>query len=303
MGGEPVLIDPPVVSSSEREIEVRLTAPEMPGRYVGYWRLEAPGGQKIGHRLWVDITVRDSLAESLVSSTTGGALLTIPNSTEVALPTEPTEAIGDWTAVEGVQEQETAELSASAVAAIAAADEADEAAALAVASEIQTQEQEAKGEEVSTASPIDEAADLSASIMAQIESAGAYDAVFGGAQHNSDEAEEPQARAAGIHTGGGGGGGDGEAPPSAAPAPAATLEDTPVASPAAAAFAAAVAPAPVGEADAPVSVPVDEADPLAPQLRQLADMGFMDAARNADLLRANASAPNPLHATLAALLG
>ena len=40
------------------DVTVPLVAPRAPaGRYMGYWRLETPGGIRFGHRLWVDIVV------------------------------------------------------------------------------------------------------------------------------------------------------------------------------------------------------------------------------------------------------
>ncbi|KAF9162476.1 hypothetical protein DFQ26_003530 [Actinomortierella ambigua] len=49
-----------------------LKAPSVPGRYISYWRLVAPSGERFGHRIWCDITVEDgseSGSDSLASST------------------------------------------------------------------------------------------------------------------------------------------------------------------------------------------------------------------------------------------
>ncbi|KAF9974904.1 hypothetical protein BGZ73_001603 [Actinomortierella ambigua] len=49
-----------------------LKAPSIPGRYISYWRLVAPSGERFGHRIWCDITVEDgseSGSDSLASST------------------------------------------------------------------------------------------------------------------------------------------------------------------------------------------------------------------------------------------
>eukprot|EP00246_Nothoceros_aenigmaticus_P018380 TRINITY_DN958_c0_g1_i1.p1 TRINITY_DN958_c0_g1~~TRINITY_DN958_c0_g1_i1.p1 ORF type:complete len:748 (+),score=143.90 TRINITY_DN958_c0_g1_i1:179-2422(+) len=42
---------------AEVDASVDLVAPEKPGRYVSHWRLQAPTGQKFGHRVWVLIQV------------------------------------------------------------------------------------------------------------------------------------------------------------------------------------------------------------------------------------------------------
>ncbi|KAL9996333.1 putative PB1 domain, Zinc finger, ZZ-type, UBA-like superfamily, immunoglobulin-like protein [Helianthus debilis subsp. tardiflorus] len=41
----------------ELDIAVDFTAPELPGRYVSYWRMASPSGQKFGQRVWVLIQV------------------------------------------------------------------------------------------------------------------------------------------------------------------------------------------------------------------------------------------------------
>ncbi|KAL8256906.1 hypothetical protein R6Q59_028947 [Mikania micrantha] len=45
----------------EIDIAVTFTAPELPGRYVSYWRMASPSGQKFGQRLWVSIQVDASM--------------------------------------------------------------------------------------------------------------------------------------------------------------------------------------------------------------------------------------------------
>ncbi|KAG0230316.1 hypothetical protein BGW42_001058 [Actinomortierella wolfii] len=48
-----------------------LKAPSAPGRYISYWRLVAPSGERFGHRIWCDMTVEDgseSRSDSLSSS-------------------------------------------------------------------------------------------------------------------------------------------------------------------------------------------------------------------------------------------
>ncbi|KAK9054544.1 hypothetical protein SSX86_025622 [Deinandra increscens subsp. villosa] len=45
----------------ELDIEVDFTAPELPGRYVSYWTMVSPSGQKFGQRVWVLIQVDASM--------------------------------------------------------------------------------------------------------------------------------------------------------------------------------------------------------------------------------------------------
>lgn len=49
---------------SELDVAVDFIAPELPGRYVSYWRMASPSGQKFGQRVWVLIQVDASLKES-----------------------------------------------------------------------------------------------------------------------------------------------------------------------------------------------------------------------------------------------
>ncbi|GJJ78084.1 next to BRCA1 gene 1 protein [Entomortierella parvispora] len=37
-----------------------LVAPKVPGRYISYWRLVAPNGERFGHRVWCDIMIEDA---------------------------------------------------------------------------------------------------------------------------------------------------------------------------------------------------------------------------------------------------
>ncbi|KAI3777625.1 hypothetical protein L1987_47425 [Smallanthus sonchifolius] len=45
----------------EIDIAVDFTAPELPGRYVSYWRMASPSGQTFGQRVWVLIQVDASM--------------------------------------------------------------------------------------------------------------------------------------------------------------------------------------------------------------------------------------------------
>ncbi|KAF9126716.1 hypothetical protein BGW39_006433 [Mortierella sp. 14UC] len=40
-------------------ISATLKAPSIPGRYISYWRLVSPFGERFGHRVWCDILVQD----------------------------------------------------------------------------------------------------------------------------------------------------------------------------------------------------------------------------------------------------
>lgn len=41
----------------ELDIAVDFVAPDLPGRYISYWRMASPTGQKFGQRVWVLIQV------------------------------------------------------------------------------------------------------------------------------------------------------------------------------------------------------------------------------------------------------
>ncbi|KAK9066457.1 hypothetical protein SSX86_013779 [Deinandra increscens subsp. villosa] len=47
----------------ELDVAVDFTAPELPGRYVSYWRMASPSGQKFGQRVWVLIQVDASMKD------------------------------------------------------------------------------------------------------------------------------------------------------------------------------------------------------------------------------------------------
>jgi len=48
---------PSVKPGEEVDIAVDVVAPARPGRYVSYWRLCLPDGNRFGHRVWVDMFV------------------------------------------------------------------------------------------------------------------------------------------------------------------------------------------------------------------------------------------------------
>ncbi|KAG8378782.1 hypothetical protein BUALT_Bualt07G0020800 [Buddleja alternifolia] len=45
----------------EVDVSVDFIAPELPGRYISYWRMASPSGQKFGQRVWVLIQVEASV--------------------------------------------------------------------------------------------------------------------------------------------------------------------------------------------------------------------------------------------------
>ncbi|KAL2515258.1 ubiquitin-associated/TS-N domain-containing protein [Forsythia ovata] len=47
----------------ELDVAVDFIAPEIPGRYISYWRMASPTGQKFGQRVWVLIQVDASIKE------------------------------------------------------------------------------------------------------------------------------------------------------------------------------------------------------------------------------------------------
>ncbi|XP_065874826.1 protein NBR1 homolog isoform X2 [Euphorbia lathyris] len=59
----------------ELDVAVDFTSPELPGRYISYWRMASPSGTKFGQRVWVLIQVEASKKDS---SSTGGLNLNLP---------------------------------------------------------------------------------------------------------------------------------------------------------------------------------------------------------------------------------
>ncbi|CAL0325331.1 unnamed protein product [Lupinus luteus] len=55
----------------ELDIAVDFIAPQLPGRYISYWRMASPSGQKFGQRVWVLIQVDASLKESFYDRSQG----------------------------------------------------------------------------------------------------------------------------------------------------------------------------------------------------------------------------------------
>ncbi|KAF9152481.1 hypothetical protein BG015_005205 [Linnemannia schmuckeri] len=51
-------------------ISATLKAPSIPGRYISYWRLVSPAGERFGHRVWCDILVQDGSVATVTSEKT-----------------------------------------------------------------------------------------------------------------------------------------------------------------------------------------------------------------------------------------
>jgi len=94
---ESVLVSEPVPAEKEVDISVEMVAPSKSGRYVSYWRLTQPDGNRFGQRIWVDIVVSEDAVQSneapkeeapapLEVRTPGPVQLPKP---EVATPIEP----------------------------------------------------------------------------------------------------------------------------------------------------------------------------------------------------------------------
>jgi next-to-BRCA1 protein 1 len=62
---------PVIEPGAEVDIAVDMTAPNLPGRYVGYYRLLTPDGTRFGQRVWVDIIVapQEEKAQETAKST------------------------------------------------------------------------------------------------------------------------------------------------------------------------------------------------------------------------------------------
>uniref|UniRef100_A0ACD5YT19 Uncharacterized protein n=1 Tax=Avena sativa TaxID=4498 RepID=A0ACD5YT19_AVESA len=66
----------------EMDVAVDFVAPARPGRYISYWRLASPSGQKFGQRVWVHIQVEDP---SFVSDNKTAAInLNLPQESNIS---------------------------------------------------------------------------------------------------------------------------------------------------------------------------------------------------------------------------
>jgi len=82
----PVANGGPIAPGTEFDISTAMTAPKLPGRYVGFWRLSNAEGRKFGQRIWVKIDVVEggapapSPSSSTASKPAGAAKPTIAES-------------------------------------------------------------------------------------------------------------------------------------------------------------------------------------------------------------------------------
>ncbi|KAJ1413212.1 Ubiquitin-associated domain [Sesbania bispinosa] len=60
-----------VYVEKELDVAVDFRAPQLPGRYISYWRMASPSGHKFGQRVWVLIQVDASLKDSFYDSSQG----------------------------------------------------------------------------------------------------------------------------------------------------------------------------------------------------------------------------------------
>eukprot|EP00262_Sarcandra_glabra_P010832 TRINITY_DN2632_c0_g1_i2.p1 TRINITY_DN2632_c0_g1~~TRINITY_DN2632_c0_g1_i2.p1 ORF type:complete len:785 (+),score=163.33 TRINITY_DN2632_c0_g1_i2:312-2666(+) len=65
-------------ANEELDIAVDFMAPSNPGRYVSYWKMASPSGQKFGQRVWVLIQVDNSLQDSSPNPFLTGLNLNLP---------------------------------------------------------------------------------------------------------------------------------------------------------------------------------------------------------------------------------
>lgn len=56
--------------NGELDVKVDFIAPELPGRYISYWRMASSNGAKFGQRVWVLIHVRSTFVLFLSFSLT-----------------------------------------------------------------------------------------------------------------------------------------------------------------------------------------------------------------------------------------
>lgn len=59
-----IVLPQAVAAGAEVEIAVDMIAPQRPGRYVSYWRLASPDGNRFGQRVWMDIVVLPDLPDT-----------------------------------------------------------------------------------------------------------------------------------------------------------------------------------------------------------------------------------------------
>ena len=75
---------PPVAPGETVDISLTLTAPDLPGRHVGYWRLVTPEGVRFGHRIWADMYVENSNATDVLRLLTAQSAAAAATTTTVS---------------------------------------------------------------------------------------------------------------------------------------------------------------------------------------------------------------------------
>lgn len=79
----------------ELDVAVDFVAPEVAGRYISYWRMASPSGQKFGQRVWVLIQVDPSLNDTVLDTTqTQGVDLNSPKFNQNPKPEPPLVDVG-----------------------------------------------------------------------------------------------------------------------------------------------------------------------------------------------------------------
>ena len=98
---EEVSLPCPVPSGQEVDISANITAPKLPGRYVGFWRLSNAEGRKFGQRIWVKIDVvcpsydEEDIKTTEMSATTSPVAATPSTASEVQQPAKKTPTIAE----------------------------------------------------------------------------------------------------------------------------------------------------------------------------------------------------------------
>ncbi|KAL1554197.1 protein JOKA2-like [Salvia divinorum] len=74
----------------ELDVSIDFIAPKHPGRYISYWRMASPSGQKFGQRVWVIIQVEASATEESPRDTVRNLNLNLPPAVPIyRLPPPP----------------------------------------------------------------------------------------------------------------------------------------------------------------------------------------------------------------------
>jgi hypothetical protein len=83
---------PSLSPGEEAELDVELSAPEVPGHHISYFRIISPDGIRFGDRLWCDINVVSSFSFASVTSSGSGIIQDLSDSSSRnIILTTPTE--------------------------------------------------------------------------------------------------------------------------------------------------------------------------------------------------------------------